>query len=376
MEPFWEKVVWGNTLLAYMYAAGGMLLAWLVIRLLRKKVLTQVQKWIARTTNRLDDLVFSVGSRFVLPWLYLLVNYNILLQLRLSVRVDRVLAVAMAAVTMYYIVRIINHILHVSITGIMRRKGESEFRIRQLNGAMLALKALIWLIGIVFLIDNLGYNVTTFIAGLGVGGIAIALAAQTVLGDLFSYFVIFFDKPFEIGDYIAIGDKGGTIEYIGVKTTRIRSLSGEQLVLTNSDLTKLTIQNFKTLEKRREVLSLNVVYQTTEARLEAIPGMIKQIIESQELTTFDRAHLNRFGEYSINFEIVYLIQTADYNKYMDVRQAVLLAIFQRFRKEGIDFAYPTQTLYQKARAGESPVNGMVKELRPDAGDSEGIRENM
>lgn len=375
MDSFWDKQIWGNTILAYTYAAGGMLVAWLVIRLLRRSVLKTVQQWISKTNNNFDDLVFSVGEKFVLPWLYLFVNYQILLQLRLSIKVEKLLSNAMAAVTMYFIVRIINHVLHVTITGIMRRKGESEFRIKQLNGALLALKAVIWLIGIVFLADNLGYNVTAVITGMGIGGIAIALAAQTILGDLFSYFVIFFDKPFEIGDYIAVGDKGGTIEYIGVKTTRIRSLSGEQLVLPNTDLTKLTIQNFKTLEKRREVLSINITYQASAEQLAAIPGMIKAIIESKELTVFDRAHLNRFGDSSINFEIVYLISTADYNKYMDIRQSVLYDIFLRFQKEGIEFAYPTQTLYYKTRAGETDVKGFVKEGRPDAGNSEGLREN-
>src|SRR5690606_30272375 len=148
------------------------------------------------------------------------------------------------------------------VNGYMKRRHETPERIRQLNGVMIVIKALVWFVGFIFLLGNLGYDVRTMIAGLGVGGIAIALAAQTVLGDLFSYFVIFFDKPFEIGDFVKAGDSMGTIEQIGIKTTRIRSLDGEQLVMSNTNLTSSTIRNYKRLEKRRVVTSIGVTYQT------------------------------------------------------------------------------------------------------------------
>ena len=350
MESFWQYQFWGNTVLAYTIAAGSILLAWLVIRLLKGKVLKKVQSWTAKTESRYDDIAFSTVQKFILPWIYLFVNYQILQQLHWSPKWERILHVAMAVITMYYFIRIVNHVLTLMLTGIMRKRQESEHRMKQMNGALLVLKVIVWVVGLIFLIDNLGYNVTTMIAGLGVGGIAIALAAQTILGDLFSYFVIFFDKPFEIGDYVVLGDKAGNIEYIGIKTTRIRSLTGEQLVVTNSDLTKQTLANFKSLQQRREVLKIGVTYDTPAETLRNIPGIIKEIINSKPKTKFDRAHMAALADSSINFEVVYLILTQDYGEYMDVRQAVLLDILTKFQEAKINFAYPTQTLYYRTTA--------------------------
>lgn len=198
--------------------------------------------------------------------------------------------------------------------------------------------------GFLFLIDNLGYDITTLVAGLGIGGIAVALAAQTILGDLFSYLVIFFDKPFEIGDFIIIDDKMGTIEYIGIKTTRIRTLSGEQLICSNTDLTNSRVHNYKRMEKRRVVFSFGVIYQTAASQIKRIPGIVREIIESDAGNTFDRAHFSSYGDFSLNFEVVYYVMTPDYNIYMDRQQAINIAIFERFEQEKIEFAYPTQTV--------------------------------
>lgn len=351
MESFWHYQFWGNTILAYSIAAGGIIIAWLVIRLLRGRVLKKILEYTSKTESKYDDILFSSIQKFILPWIYIFVNYQILQQLNWSPKWERVLHVAMAVVTTYYFVSIINHVLTLMLTGIMRKRNETEYRMKQMRGALLVLKVIVWAVAIVFLIDNLGYNVTTMIAGLGVGGIAIALAAQTILGDLFGYFVIFFDKPFEIGDYVTWGDKSGNIEYIGIKTTRIRSLSGEQLVVTNSDLTKQALSNFKSLQQRREVLRIGVTYDTPVDVLHDIPRMLKEIVESKPKTRFDRAHMAALADSSINFELVYLILTTDYTEYMDIRQAVLFDILTRFRETKINFAYPTQTLYYKATAG-------------------------
>lgn len=348
MESFWQYQFWGNTVLAYTIAAGSIFLAWLIIRLLKGKVLKKVMEYTSKTESRYDDIIFSTIQKFILPWIYIFVNYQILQQLHWSAKWERILHVAMAVVTTYFFVRIVNHVLTLLLTGIMRRRNETEYRMKQMRGALLVLKVIVWAVAIVFLIDNLGYNVTTMIAGLGVGGIAIALAAQTILGDLFGYFVIFFDKPFEIGDYVMWGDKSGNIEYIGIKTTRIRSLGGEQLVVTNSDLTKQALSNFKSLQQRREVLKIGITYDTPLEMLKEIPGMIREIIESKPRTKFDRAHMAALADSSINFEVVYLILTTDFNEYMDTRQAVLLDILSKFRETKVNFAYPTQTLYYKA----------------------------
>ena len=181
---------------------------------------------------------------------------------------------------------------------------------------------MIWTVGVVFLIDNLGYDVTTLITGLGIGGIAIALAAQTILGDLFSYFVIFFDRPFEIGDFIIVDTKMGTIEYIGVKTTRIRTLSGEQLICSNTFLTNAQVHNYKRMEQRRVVFKLGVVYQTPHEKLKRIPEAVRAIIEKAEDVKFVRGHFSGFGDSSLDFEFVYYVLSSDYNIYMDKQQTI------------------------------------------------------
>jgi len=202
---------------------------------------------------------------------------------------------------------------------------------------MIMLNIVIWILGSVFLIDNLGYNVNTILAGVGIGGIAVALAAQNIVGDLFNYFVIFFDKPFEVGDAINVDDKNGTIEYIGIKTTRLRSLTGEQIIIANSDLTKSRVHNFKRQENRRVQFTVTVTYHTSTELLAEIPGLIKTIIDSAENTKFDRAHFARFTEYGLVFEVVYFVTVADYLRYMDIQQTINLQIMKVFKEHRINF---------------------------------------
>ena len=196
-----------------------------------------------------------------------------------------------------------------------------------------------------FFLDNMGFEISAVIAGLGIGGIAVALAAQTILKDLFSYFSILFDRPFEIGDFIIIGEYLGTIEHIGIKTTRIRSLGGEQVILSNTDLTSSRVRNYKRMDKRRVLFKLGVTYQTSLEQLKAIPGIIKNAIENVEDTIFDRAHFFSYGDFSLVFEVVYYVKSRDYNKYMDIQQEINFAINEEFKNRDIEFAYPTQTLY-------------------------------
>jgi small-conductance mechanosensitive channel len=227
-----------------------------------------------------------------------------------------------------------------------------------LSSVAFLLRILLWVILFLVALDNFGVNVTTLIAGLGVGGIAMALAVQNILGDLFASFSIVLDKPFVIGDFIIVGDYLGTVEYVGLKTTRIRSLSGEQLIFSNTDLLSSRIRNFKRMYERRVVFSIGVLYQTPVEQVEKIPSMIRDIIEHQNQVRFDRAHFKEYGEYSLNFEVVYWIQNPDYNVYMDIQQAINIALYKRFDKAGIEFAYPTQTLYfpRQHKNWQSPMN--------------------
>jgi small-conductance mechanosensitive channel len=214
-----------------------------------------------------------------------------------------------------------------------------------LNTVGFLLRMALWTILLLIALDNFGVNVTTLIAGLGIGGIAVALAVQNVLSDLFASFSIVLDKPFVIGDFIIVDDLLGTVEHIGIKTTRIRSLSGEQLIFSNADLLNSRIRNFKRMYERRVVFSIGILYETPIEKIEAVPAMIRDIIEDQELIRFDRAHFKEYGAYSLNFEIVYWILNPDYTFYMDTQQAINIAIFKLFKEADIEFAYPTQTLY-------------------------------
>jgi small-conductance mechanosensitive channel len=243
------------------------------------------------------------------------------------------------------VIRLLSSFIRLTLESFISNQEGGQEKLKQLNGIMLIINAIIWGVGLLFLFDNLGYNVTTIIAGLGIGGIAIALAAQNILGDLFNYFVIFFDRPFEVGDFITVDDKKGTVEHIGIKTTRLLSVNGEQLAFSNSDLTKSRIHNFKRMQRRRVVFSIGVVYSTTHEKLQRIPTIIKDIISSQELATFDRAHFASFAPYSLNFEIVYFIESSEYIPFMNTQEAINLRIFKAFDDEKIEFAYPTQTVF-------------------------------
>ncbi len=216
------------------------------------------------------------------------------------------------------------------------------------------LRILLWVIVLLIALDNLGVNVTTLVASLGIGGIAVALAAQNILGDLFASFSIVLDKPFVIGDFIIVDTHMGTVEHIGMKTTRIRSLSGELLIFSNTDLLRSRIRNFKQMQERRIVFTIGVTYETPYEKLTAIPKMIQKAVEAHEPARFDRAHFKGYGPHSLDFEVVYWITSPDYTLYMDIQQAINLDLFREFEKEGIEFAYPTQTLYIKNPSPESP----------------------
>jgi small-conductance mechanosensitive channel len=205
-------------------------------------------------------------------------------------------------------------------------------------------RIILWVIVLLLILDNLGVNITGLVAGLGIGGIAVALAVQNVLGDLLASLSIVLDKPFVIGDFVVVDSLSGTIEHIGLKTTRIRSLSGEQLIFSNNDLLKSRIRNYKRMSERRVVFGFGVVYQTSLDKLKSIKEIVSDIIRKEENARFDRVHFKEYGDSSLNFEVVYFVTNPEYSTYMDVQEAINQEIFRRFEEEGIEFAYPTQTL--------------------------------
>jgi len=207
-----------------------------------------------------------------------------------------------------------------------------------------AVQAIVLIFALLAILYVFQVELSGVVVGLGVGGIAIALAVQNLLSDMFSAFSIFFDRPFEIGDFVVVGDYSGTVAHIGMKSTRIQLLQGEELVMSNKELTSNAVRNFKRLQRRRILFNVKVTYDTSVEKLKKIPEVIDKVIKDVELATLDRVHFRQFGDFSLDFEIVYYIKTGDYNKYMDIQQKINYGILEEFEKEGIKMAYPTQQI--------------------------------
>lgn len=217
----------------------------------------------------------------------------------------------------------------------------------------------LWVVIFLMVLDNFGVNITTLVASLGIGGIAVALAMQNILGDLFGSLSIVLDKPFVVGDFIIIDDIAGTVEYIGLKSTRIASLSGQQVVFSNSDMLKSRIHNYKRMQMRRILFEINVTREIDQRQLHLIPAILREVVEAQQHARFDRAHFRGYGASSLDFEIVYFVDTSDYNVYMDVQQEINFALFDRFAAEGISFAYPVQAV-RLAASERAPRPNLAK----------------
>ncbi len=341
MSDFLQQEYYGNTIEHYLIALGIMAGGILIIKIIRKRLLRRVKIWSQKTETKLDDYLVRGLEKFGLPIMNFGVIYSSLSYLVIPERGQVIIGYAFTFIVTFYAVRMLTSFIRLMLESFTANKEDKR---KQLDGIMLIVSAIIWGIGFLFLFDNMGYDITAIIAGLGIGGIAIALAAQNILGDLFNYFVIFFDRPFELGDFITVDDKKGTVEHIGIKTTRITSITGEQIAFSNSDLTKSRIHNFKRMNRRRILFSLGVLYETLPEKLEKVPLIIKDVITTSKGVTFDRAHFAKFGAYSLDFEVVFFVESSDYIQYMNIQQEINLKIFNAFAAEGIGFAYPTQTL--------------------------------
>lgn len=335
MQEILDQVYYNNTVRDYLIVFSIIVLSNIVLKLFKRFIIRRLRKIAAKTKGTIDDFIVDGAERFLLPIVQFAVIYWGLNFLDLSGRAERIIDIATSVIITYYVLRLVSSVILTLLESRIRRQEKGEEKIKQLGGLMLVINIFIWSIGIVFLLDNMGKDATTIITGLGIGGIAIALAAQNILGDLFNYFVIYFDRPFEVGDFIVVDDKMGTVEYLGIKTTRIRCLTGEQLVIGNSNLTGSRIHNFKRLEQRRVVFTINIDYRTPAEKLKIIPGLIRGIIEAQKPVRFDRCHFAAFGDWSLRFETVYYVLDPDYNIYMDIQQQINLQIHGRLKEHDI-----------------------------------------
>lgn len=347
MQDVLDPAIWGNSLFEYVSAIGIFIGGTIILYGFKKYIFSRLKKWADTTETSIDDFLLNAIEKTLIPLIYFGIFYIAFNTLTLSANVEHGVRITGIILATILVTKVLVSAIHFGLQCYLNKSVDVENGAKQLRGIRGLISFVVWIIALVFLLDNLGVKISAVVAGLGIGGIAVALAAQAILGDLFSYFVIFFDKPFEVGDFIIIGDKMGVVEAIGIKTTRIRALGGEQMVFSNTDLTNSRVHNFKKMERRRVVFTLGVTYQTTVGQLKTIPQIVKNVIEQQQDTSFDRGHFAAYGDFSLNFEFVYYVTGADYNKYMDIQEAINLAIFEAFETENIEFAYPTQTFFIK-----------------------------
>ena len=335
--------LWGNSVSDYLIAIGILIVSVTIIRFIKKFVIKRIESTGTEGVLGTKFLV-KITSRFIIPLFYLLALYFAFGFIEVPASAGKVLKVIYLVITVWIVIKFARSVIEFIINKYAEETGKED-TVRKFRPLVAFVSFTFYIIGILFILDNLGFQISTVIAGLGIGGIAIALAAQAILGDLFSYFVIYFDKPFELGDFIRVDDKAGTIERIGIKSTKIRSLSGELLILSNSNLTNSRVHNFKQMFRRRVVFTFGVVYQTKPEQLEEIPNIVKGIIDEYPNATFDRSHFFRYGDFSLDFETVFFVETNEYVKYMDIQQDINLKIYKEFEQRGIQFAYPTRTVY-------------------------------
>lgn len=335
-----------NTIGDYFIALAILFSGFLAINIFRRIVIGRLKKWAAKTDNIYDDVIIRIIERNLLPIAYLGVFYvaidNLILHPILDRTIEALVIIASTLIVIRFFTTLVEYIVKIYWLTYYRDNANVE---QSINALIPAIRVIVWLIGLVFLLDNLGFDISAVVTSLGIGGVAIALASQGILQDLFSYFSILLDRPFELGDFIIVGDYLGTVEYVGIKTTRLKSISGEEIIIANTDLTSSRIRNFKRMESRRIVFKFGVVYKTTTEQLAKIPVLIEDIINNTDNTTFDRAHFAGYSDYSLDFEVVYFINTNDYTIYMDAQQQINLQVKSEFAKYDIEFAYPTQVNY-------------------------------
>jgi small-conductance mechanosensitive channel len=342
-----QYTIFENTLQTWGLAIGLAVLLFLLLGLIQRVFYGRVSKIAEKSTNQVDnyfvDLIVKI-KRITLLTISIYVSSTML---NLPESAVTFLKVAALTVFLLQVGFWLNATINYTIKRRLNQQGKTDAAQATTLGALGAVaKVVLWVVLAVMALDNIpGVEVGTLIAGLGIGGIAIGLAVQNVLGDLLASLSIILDRPFVIGDTILVGDLMGTVEHIGVKSTRMRSLSGEQLIFSNADLLASRIRNYQRMERRRIVMPLGVTYQTSHEQLSAIPELLKSIIDPLEGITFDRAHFKSYGDFALMFEVVYWIENSDYVFYMNQQQAINLAIFQAFESRNIQFAYPTQTVF-------------------------------
>ncbi len=343
LTTFWSYQLSGNTLGQFSTALIVFFAILLGIKIFRNIFLRRFTTLTEKTSSQWDDIALSVAQKisnifFLLFALFISVEFFVVLQPKIEHLIQSAFIISLA----YEILKIGQAVMYWGLKRSSIGKNKTS-----LQGVKLVANIALWALGALVVLDNLGFDISTLAASLGIGGIAIALAAQNILSDLFSSFTIYFDKPFQVGDYIVIGAHEGTVEKIGLKTTRIKALRGEELVISNKELTESRVQNFKKLKTRRVEFKFGVTYNTPSRKLKLIPKIVEEVIEKIELAEFVRAHFHSFDDSSLGFIVIYRVLTGEKMDHMDTQETVNLGILERFEAEKIEMAFPTRTIYLK-----------------------------
>lgn len=356
IDGIFGRDLYGSSATRWLVALGTLVVVFVGLRVVKYVLVTRFKGVVERTKNVVDDLVLDLIAHTKWPFFLILGIFwgSFVLKLSPAVRlgVHRIMAVSLFIQVGLWASRVLSFFIE---TRMERAHREDPSRSAVLSLFNFFGRVTVWCIVALLTLDNLGIDVTALIASLGVGGIALALALQSVLKDTFAALSIIIDKPVEVGDFVIIGDLAGHIEHIGLKTTRVRSLGGEELVFGNEDLLSSRIRNYKNLRERRVIFTFGITYETPPEKVRSVAQLVKETIESVEHTRFDRAYLKDFGETALQFQVAYYVLDPSFDTMMDVRQRINITLHERFRDEGIRFAYPIRRIYIEGDASSPPL---------------------
>ena len=336
----------GNSVLDWLIALGIAVLVSTVLLFAKRLFARRLLRLAQRTATDVDDMIAGLIDHISPIFLIVVGLYAGTLWLTVSDGTQKIISHGLFAAGVIQFALFGSQVIQYLISKTTRlREYEDASARTTLNVLGFLSRLVLWSLVLLVILDHFGFNITTLIASLGIGGIAVALAAQSILGELFASLSIAIDKPFVIGDFIIVDPFLGKIEKIGMRTTHIRSLGGELIIFSNTDLLKSRIRNYKQMEERRALFGIGIEYGTPARQVEAVPAMVREIIEAAPMTRFDRGHFKEYGASSLNFEFVYYVLSPEYNDFMDTQQQINLAIYRKFEEEGISFAFPTQTIH-------------------------------
>lgn len=347
-------VFYNNSVQTWLISAAIAAAAYLLLWLLRRVVLVRLHELAQRTSTQLDNLVADVLNKTGWWFTCYLSIYAGSRYLSLSAESEALLSnITVVAISLQLAVWG-HHLIAHWLVHYFRRKHADDPTMQTMIGALAFLGRLAFFSALLLTaLQNMGFKIDTLLTGLGIGGIAVALSVQSILGDLFASLSIVFDRPFLVGDFIIL-DNGmmGTVEHVGLKTTRVRSLTGEELVIANNDLLKTRIRNYRQMQDRLVNFTVRVTYQTPYEKLKQVPDMIRAAIQEHPQTAFEWANLSSYGTYSFDFDVAYYVRNYEWYSFMKIREEIYLGILRRLTEEGIEFAYPTQTLFTKNRQND------------------------